>query len=168
LDRSCEKFITEKVLQGVKEERNILHTIKRSKANWIDHILRRNCLLKHTIEGKLEGRTEMTGRRGRRRKQLLDGLKKERRYWKLKEEALDRTLWRTRFGRDYGPVVRDYRMNDYYYRHHHLRFRLRGSVLNPCLLVLLYSYIQVLVPHVYAPSVFCFYSWHSPDFKKQD
>jgi hypothetical protein len=48
----------------------------------------------------------MTGRRGRRRKQLLDDLKEKRRYWKLKEEALDRTLWRTRFRRDCGPVVR--------------------------------------------------------------
>jgi hypothetical protein len=54
------------------------------------------------IEGKLEGRIEMTGRRGRRRKQLLDDLKEKRRYWKLKEEALDRTLWRTSFGRGYG------------------------------------------------------------------
>jgi hypothetical protein len=58
------------------------------------------------IEGKLEGRMEMTGRRGRRRKQLLDDLKERRRYWKLKEEALDRTVWRTGFGRGYGPVVR--------------------------------------------------------------
>jgi hypothetical protein len=58
------------------------------------------------IEGKLEGRIEMTGRRGRRRKQLLDDLKDKRRYWELKEEALDRTLWRTRFGRGYGPFVR--------------------------------------------------------------
>jgi hypothetical protein len=48
----------------------------------------------------------MTGRGGRRRKQLLDDLKEKRRYWKLNEEALDRTLWRTRFGRGYGPVVR--------------------------------------------------------------
>jgi hypothetical protein len=40
------------------------------------------------IEGKLEGRIEMMGRRGRRRKQLLDDLKEKRRYWKLKEEAL--------------------------------------------------------------------------------
>jgi hypothetical protein len=64
------------------------------------------CLLKHVIEGKLEGRIEMTGRRGRRRKQLLDDLKENIRYWKLKEEALDRTLWRTLFGRGYGPVVR--------------------------------------------------------------
>jgi hypothetical protein len=79
--------------------RNIPHKIKRRKANWIGHILRRNCLLKHVIEGKLGGRIEMTGRRGRRRKKLLDDLKEKRRYWKLKEEALDRTLWRTRFGR---------------------------------------------------------------------
>jgi hypothetical protein len=44
----------EEVLHRVKEERNIVHTIKRRKANWIGHILRRNCLLKHVIEGKLE------------------------------------------------------------------------------------------------------------------
>jgi hypothetical protein len=62
--------------------------------------------MKHVIEGKLQGRIEMTGRRGRRRKQLLDDLKEKKIYWKLKEEALDRTLWRTRFGRGYGPVVR--------------------------------------------------------------
>jgi hypothetical protein len=95
----------EEVLHRVKEERNIVHTIKRRKANWIGHILRRDCLLKHVIEGKLEGRIEMTGRRGRRRKQLLDDLTEKRRYRKLKEEVLDRTLWRTRFGRGYGPVV---------------------------------------------------------------
>jgi hypothetical protein len=58
------------------------------------------------IEENLEGRIEMTGRRGRRRKQLLDDLKEKIKYWKLKEEALDRTLWRTSFGRGYGPVVR--------------------------------------------------------------
>jgi hypothetical protein len=58
------------------------------------------------IEGKLEGRIEMMGRLGRRRKQLLDDLKEKKRYWKLKEEALDCILWRTRFGRSYGPVVR--------------------------------------------------------------
>jgi hypothetical protein len=58
------------------------------------------------IEGKVEGRIEMTGIRGRIHKQLLDDLKEKRRYCKLKEEALDRTLWRTRFGRGYGSVVR--------------------------------------------------------------
>jgi len=46
----------------------------------------------------------MTGRRGRRRKELLDDLKEKRGYTKLKEEALD--LWRTRFGRSYGHVIR--------------------------------------------------------------
>jgi hypothetical protein len=66
----------------------------------------KNCFLKHVVEGKIEGRLEVTGRRGRRRKQLLDDLKEKRGYWKLKEEALDRTRWRTRFVRGYGPVVR--------------------------------------------------------------
>jgi hypothetical protein len=68
------------VLFRAREERNILHTIKRRKANWIGHILRRNCLLKHVIEGKKEGEIEVTGRRGRRRKQLLDDLKEKRGY----------------------------------------------------------------------------------------
>jgi hypothetical protein len=98
--------VRNEVSHRVKEERNIVHTIKRRKANWIGHILRRNCLLKHVTEGKLDGRIEMKGRRGRRRKQLLDDLKGKRIYWKLKEEALDRTLWRSRFGRGYGPVLR--------------------------------------------------------------
>jgi hypothetical protein len=46
----------EEVLHRVKEERNILHTIKRKKANWISHILCRNCLLKHVTEGKIDER----------------------------------------------------------------------------------------------------------------
>jgi len=48
----------------------------------------------------------VTGIRGRKRKQILDCLKEKRKYWKLKEEALDCTMWRTRFERGYGPVVR--------------------------------------------------------------
>ena len=69
----------------------------------IGHVLLRgNCLLEHVIEGK----TEETGRRGRRRKQLLDDLRETGRYWKLIKEALDRTLYSTRCGRGYGPVVR--------------------------------------------------------------
>jgi hypothetical protein len=92
----------EEVLHRVKGERNILCTIKRRKANWIGHILRRNCLLKHVIEGNVEGRMEIRGRRGGVRKQLLDDLKEKRRCRKLKEEALDRLVWRPR----YGPVVR--------------------------------------------------------------
>jgi hypothetical protein len=46
-----------KVLHRGKEERNIVHAIKRRKANWIGHVLRRNCLLKHVIVGKIEGRS---------------------------------------------------------------------------------------------------------------
>ena len=49
-------------LRTVKEERNILQTIKR-RANWIGHIVCRNCLMKHIIEGKIEERTEVTGKR---------------------------------------------------------------------------------------------------------
>jgi hypothetical protein len=48
----------EEVLHRVKEERKILHTIQRRKANWIGHILGRNCLLKHVTEGKIEGRSD--------------------------------------------------------------------------------------------------------------
>jgi len=49
---------------------------------------------------------EVTRRRGRRRKKLVDDLMEKRGDWKMKEEALDRTLWRTRFGRSHGPVAR--------------------------------------------------------------
>ena len=68
--------------------------------------LRRNCLLKHFIEGKIEGRIEVMGRRGRRQKKLLDDLREQRGYWKLKEKALDHILWRTHCGRGYGTIVR--------------------------------------------------------------
>jgi hypothetical protein len=92
------------VLQRVKEEKNILQTIKRRKANWIGHILHWNCLPKYVFEGKVEGRIEVTGRQ--RHKQLLDDLKEKRGYWKLKEKALDPTLWRRYCGKVYGPVIR--------------------------------------------------------------
>ena len=96
----------EDVLLRVKEQRNILHEIRKRKANWIGHILRRNCLLLRVTEEKIQGGIEVTGRRGRRRRKLLDDLKERRGYSHLKEEALDRTVWRARFGRDFGPVVR--------------------------------------------------------------
>jgi hypothetical protein len=94
----------EEVLLRVSEQRNILHEIRKRKANWIGHILRRNCLLK-VIEGKIKGRIEVTRRRGRRRKQLLDDRGDRRGYSHLKEEALNRIKWRNRFGRGCGPVV---------------------------------------------------------------
>jgi hypothetical protein len=85
---------------------NILHEISKRKANWIGHILRRNCLLQQVIEGKIKGGIEVTGRRGSRRRKLLDDLKERTGYSHLKEEALDRTMWRADFGRGFGPVVR--------------------------------------------------------------
>ena len=48
----------------------------------------------------------MTGRRGRRRRKLLDNLKERRGYSHLKKEALDRTMWTAGFGRGVGPVVK--------------------------------------------------------------
>ena len=95
----------EEVLLRVNEQRNILHEIRKRKANWIGHIVRRNCLLQQVIEGKIKGQIEVKRRRGRRRKKLLDDLKERRGYCQLKEEALDRNMWRNRFGRGYGPVA---------------------------------------------------------------
>jgi hypothetical protein len=60
---SCTKHVrNEEVLIRDKEQRNILHKISKRKANWIGHILRRNCLLRHIIEGKIKGRIEVTRR----------------------------------------------------------------------------------------------------------
>ena len=90
----------EEVLLRINEQRNI------EKANWIGHILWRNSLLKQVIEGKIKGEIEVTRRQGRRCKKLLDDLKDRRGYSHLKEEALDHTVWRNRFGRGIGTVVR--------------------------------------------------------------
>ena len=91
----------EKVLLRVNEQRNILHEIRKWKANWIW-----SYLLKQVIEEKIKGEIEVTRWRGRRRKKLLDDLNERRGYSHLKEEALDRTMWRNRFGRCVGPVIR--------------------------------------------------------------
>jgi len=96
----------EEVLLRVKEQRNILHEISKWKANWIGHILRRNCLLQWVIKENIKGGIEVTGRRGRRCRKLLDDLKERRGYSHLKEEALDRTKWTASFGRGFGPAVR--------------------------------------------------------------
>jgi hypothetical protein len=81
-------------------------TLENGNANWIGHILRRNCLLQRLIEGKIKGEMEVTRRRGRRRKQLLDDLKDRRGYSHLKEEAPNRTVWSNCFWRGIGPVIR--------------------------------------------------------------
>jgi hypothetical protein len=80
----------------VKKERNILHAINRRKERMkegrLGDFLHRNCFRKHIFEGNVEGRIELTKRRGKRRKQPLDDLKETRGYCELKEEALHHKL----------------------------------------------------------------------------
>ena len=87
--------------------KSILHTAK--KEGRLTGLLTScvgNCLLKQVIEGNIERRIEVTGRRRKRSKQLLDGLKERRRCWKMKEGALDRSLMRSGFVRGCVPGVR--------------------------------------------------------------
>jgi hypothetical protein len=104
---SCTDHVrNEYVLLRVKEQMSILHEIRKRKAKWIGHILRRNCLLQRVTEGKIKGGIEVKGRQRRKRRKLLDDLEERRGYSHLKEEALNRTMWRARFGRVFRPVVR--------------------------------------------------------------
>ena len=83
--------------QGVEKERYILHIIKRKKTKWIGRILCRKCLLKHVNEEKIEGRIEVTGRRGRRLKQLLDDLKEnyvEIERERTRSQSVENSLWK--------------------------------------------------------------------------
>jgi len=80
------------VLHRVKEDRNILQTVKRRNASWICRILRSNYLRRHVIEEKIDAGIEVEGKRGRRRKQRLGDFKKNKGCRKLKEEALGRTI----------------------------------------------------------------------------
>jgi hypothetical protein len=84
-------------LLGISAERPTNGLYLYRKANWIGHILRRNCLLQRVIEGKTKGGMEVTGRRERRCKKLPDDLEERRGYSHLKEDAPDRTVWRARF-----------------------------------------------------------------------
>jgi len=79
----CEKWRSVTQSQTWEEYPN---TRKRRKANWIGHILCWNCLLEPVIEGKVGGRMEVTKRRGRRRKQLVDdsGKREDTGNWKRK------------------------------------------------------------------------------------
>ena len=66
--------------------------------NCLGHVLCRNCLLKHVIEGKIEGRIEVMGRWGRKHKQLMNDIKEDRGYWKLRGNTrlrcLENLLWK--------------------------------------------------------------------------
>jgi hypothetical protein len=73
---STDRGKNEEVLHRVKEDRNIIHTIKRRKFMWKGDILRRNCILRHDKEGKREGAVK----RERRPNHLLDDLKEARNY----------------------------------------------------------------------------------------
>jgi hypothetical protein len=68
---STDHVRNEDVFFRVKEQRNILHKIRKRKANLIVQILRRNCLLQRVIEGKIQGGIEVTGRQRRRRRKLV-------------------------------------------------------------------------------------------------
>jgi hypothetical protein len=96
LDRSCEK---EELLLRVARARNILNRIQRRKTNWTGHILCRNCLLNHVKYRQKKGDDDVEDVNNH-----WTALGK-RRYWKLKEQALDLTFWRTRFGCACGHSV---------------------------------------------------------------
>ena len=117
----------EEVLQGLKEERNMLHAVKIRNASCIGHSLRRNCLLKHGIEGKKEG----TRRRGWKRRQLLDDLEENWRYWNLRDEPIDRVLLGTPFGRGCGEDNRILSLGGTrwrsWFRHRATRRKVAGS-----------------------------------------
>jgi hypothetical protein len=85
-----EKVTNKKALERIEEKRTLLNNILRREANWIDYILRRNCLLYDVIERQM---TEVKGVRRRRISHLLDDLRNRRRYFELKEEAEVRKRW---------------------------------------------------------------------------
>ena len=99
---SCTKHVKNYIFQRIKEEKNILHTIKWRKANWNGHIFYRNCILKYVIQGKIKG--------GEDEEEDVSSywttLRKWR-YCKLKEEAWDSTLWRTHFEGGSRPLAED-------------------------------------------------------------
>jgi hypothetical protein len=76
----------------VNKQRNILHEIRKRKANWIGHFLCRNCLLQHVIEGRIKGGIEVKERRGRRRRKLLDKLKERRGY--SRSHHVESSFWK--------------------------------------------------------------------------
>ena len=104
---SWDNHVKNEVLLRGNELRDILHEIRKQKANWIGHILHRNCLLKQVIKGKIKGEMEVTIRRGRRHMKLLDDHKDRRGYCHLMGEGPDHTMWSNRFRGGFGQVVRE-------------------------------------------------------------
>jgi hypothetical protein len=87
-----ESITNEQVLERVGEKRTLLNSILRRNANWISHILRRNCVLHDAIEEQM---TEVKG--VGRRTQLLVDVRNRRIYWELKEKAENRNRWKRQF-----------------------------------------------------------------------
>ena len=84
------------MLLRVNEQRNILHAIRKRKANWIGHILCRNCLIRQVIEGKTKREMEGTRRRGRTRKKMLDDLRegRESEGGSFKSHCVEESFWK--------------------------------------------------------------------------
>ena len=89
-----EKVTNEQVLEHIGDKRTLLNNILHRNANWIGHILRRNCLFHDAIEGQM---TEVKELRRRRRTQLLADLRNRRRNCELKKEAEERRGWKRQF-----------------------------------------------------------------------
>ena len=102
---SCEKW---RSITQSQERKERSPKIKRKKTDQIRHILRRNCLVKHIIE-----KSEWKRGRGRSRRQLLHALKEKGRYKDLKEDALDRTVRITPFGRAMDLSKAEYGLNEW-------------------------------------------------------
>ena len=102
------------MLKRIMEEGNTLHTVKRKKANLICDILRRNCLLKYIIEGKIEGSLEVTGRRLRRHKQLMGNLKEKESVLEIQRGSANFYSVEEWFWKNFWICRKtDYRINDY-------------------------------------------------------
>jgi hypothetical protein len=85
----------EDISHRVEKERSVLHVMKRKRANWIGHMVPRNCLLKQVMKGKIEG----TGRQGRRCKKLVEDLREKEKILKFESRktelhSLEKLLWR--------------------------------------------------------------------------
>jgi len=81
----------EEVLKRIGEKRQVIRDIKKRKANWLGHVMRRDCLLRDAIEGTVEGKRK----RGRRRYQLMDDVRAGRKYCDTKNLAQNRYAWRS-------------------------------------------------------------------------
>ena len=112
VEDNCTDRIINEVLQGIKEERTILRTLTYRQAKDIRYNSRKNCRVKTCYLGEDGSKCRRKCQKRLKNKQLLDDRKETRRYWKLREEALDRTGWRTRYGRGCGNIVRQTRNDD--------------------------------------------------------